>query len=140
MKNMFNLLGWFGLLVLASTCFSALPDNAVTEGERNAAEILDIVVMKIDSQAEENSEWIAVRVSAQVTDVRKSESGVKEGDSLVIMYSSYGGEFVPPGADNNHIPEVGDELVAYLHQGEKKSEFRPVQGINGALRKKPKAP
>ncbi|HWP93996.1 MAG TPA: hypothetical protein VNN20_17570 [Thermodesulfobacteriota bacterium] len=72
------------LLISVQPGLADLPPSAYKEMQESAPEYIDIEVLKV--KTEKVTDAIMVDIEAKVTGVKRSESNLKAGDTIVIRY------------------------------------------------------
>jgi hypothetical protein len=94
--------------------------------QAKAPEHLEIQVLLAEMNPAREAGIIAVRVEGRVEKVRRSQSGTKEGDIIVITYSVKESPTGQPARGEIPLLAEGEERVAYLENSGKPLQFRPA--------------
>lgn len=108
-----------------------MPPSAYLNLQKEAPEKLLITVLSVREQSKASSAAIVVKVTvrAKVVEVKQTATGIRPGDTLVVIYTNttHKTAWVGPSA----VPILRDGMTcpAYLEQDEaKKAVYRPAAG------------
>jgi hypothetical protein len=121
------------LLLLASTLAWSLPrqplaPSAYEELQKNATEVVQIEVLKVEVEPGEELREEVLRITAAVLDVERSASGVRTGDFIQISYSVQSGDNGQPLPAEVPILKEGQRTIAFLQTEEGRAFLVPAAG------------
>ena len=114
-------------LSLALIHAASLSPSAYESHQSKAPEHLEIQVLLAEiNPSDDAADTFAVRAEGRVEKVHRSQSGVKEGDIIVITYSVKESSTGQPARGEIPFLAEGEQRVAYLENTGKPLEFRPA--------------
>ena len=116
----------FVLLATPLMLFANLPPSAYENLQAKAPEHLEIQVLLSEIVPSEQPGIFSVRAETRVEKIHRSQSGIKEGDIIVIAYSVKESPNGQPARGEIPFLAEGEQRVAYLETTEKPQEFRPA--------------
>jgi len=116
------------LLSLSTLCHAELPPSAYEAMQKKAPEYLEIKVLQVTVGPSGKEGVTIIEATAQVVDVKRSESGVKSNALIHIVYTI---ETRPEGfVGPSPIPVLkqGEQTIAFLQKIPDSMDFRPAAG------------
>lgn len=101
-----------------------MPTEDIEAGNLQASDIVSIVVQQVRATAK-NPLWQQVIVTAQVTNVQKSASGLSRGQEIRLVYETPASGESPSGYFGPSVPQAGARLTAYLDKSEDGKSYKP---------------
>jgi hypothetical protein len=102
-----------------------MPAEDIESGNLQAPEIVNIVVQQV-RVTDKNPLWQQVVISARITKVQKSASGLQPEQEIRLMFETPAADAdIPSGYTGPSVPQAGAHLTAYLYKGDDGISYRP---------------
>ena len=115
------------IIILSSFCINAeIEPKYYIEWQQQASENIEIRVTKASKGFAPFMSNVGITVKAEVLAVKKSDSGLKVGDSILITYDHFRPKKDWVGPRPIPILKKGSSYPAYLHKSKEADEYLPA--------------
>lgn len=105
-----------------------LPPSAYEKMQREATDVMDIEVLRVDIEPGDAAGRQNIRLMALVNKVARTTTDVKEGDLINILYTVTGRDKGWTGPGEIPILAEKDKTMAYLLKDSTTGDFHPAAG------------